>query len=139
MNRKEYIEKLEVIRAALLNLHAEFTAAAITDENPIEAARRKAAGGLFDKLNTQLYENGAVSLRIMDDNAKAGLGEQCDLFDEARRESAENGDQGEEEPPAELLDNGSGITDEDFRVAKEDEERRAKERKAKGKCKKGGK
>ena len=102
MNRKEYIEKLEVIRAALLNLHAEFTAAAITDENPIEAARRKAAGGLFDKLNTQLYENGAVSLRIMDDNAKAGLGEQCDLFDEARRESAENGDQGEEERPAEL-------------------------------------
>lgn len=128
MNRKEYIEKLEVIRAALLNLHAEFTAAAITDENDIEAARRKAAGGLFDKLNTQLYENGAVSLRIMDDNAKAGLGEQCDLFDEARRESAENGDQGEEERPAE-----------DFRVAKEDEERRAKERKAKGKGKKGRK
>ena len=143
MNRKEYIEKLEVIRAAILNLHAEFTAAAITDENDIEAARRKAAGGLFDKLNTQLYENGAVSFRIMDDNAKAGLGEQCDLFDEARRESAENGDQGEEDRPAELLDNGSGITDKDFRVAKEDEERRAKERKAKakgkGKTKKGAK
>ena len=171
MTRKEYIEKLEVIRAALLNLHAEFTAAKITDENDIEAARRKAAGGLFDKLNTQLYENGAVSLRIKDDNAKAGLGEQCDLFDEARRESAENGDQGEEERPAELCphmadgvdgmtcthpknagkpcngqvaacdfrDNGSGITDEDFRVAKEDEERRAKERKAKAKAKAKGK
>ena len=113
MTRKEYIEKLEVIRAALLNLHAEFTAAKITDENDIEAARRKAAGGLFDKLNTQLYENGAVSLRIMDDNAKAGLGEQCDLFDEARRESAENGDDGEDElerdhgddlPPADIED-----------------------------------
>lgn len=105
MNRKEYIEKLEVIRAALLNLHAEFTAAKITDENDIEAKRRKAAGGLFDKLNTQLYENGAVSLRIMDDNANAGIGEQCDLFDEARRESAENGDQGEgKEDLTELLD-----------------------------------
>lgn len=108
MIRKEYIEKLEVIRAALLNLHAEFTAAAITDENPIEAARRKAAGGLFDKLNTQLYENGAVSLRIMDDNAKAGLGEQCDLFDEARRESAENGDQGGTEDLTKLLDGDHG-------------------------------
>ena len=137
MTRKEYIEKLEVIRAALLNLHAEFTAAKITDEYDIEAARRKAAGGLFDKLNTHLYENGAVSLRIMDDNAKAGIGEQCDLFDEARRESAENGDEGETEDLTELLDVGIGITEEDFRIAKEDEERRAKKRKAKGK--KGGK
>ena len=96
MQRSEYIEELEAIRARLLVLGADFAALQLTDENDNEKSRRKCAGKLFEKLNAQLYDNGAVSLRIMQDNANAGIGEQGDLFDEARVESATNEDDGDE-------------------------------------------
>lgn len=125
MQRSEYIEELEAIRARLLVLGADFAALQLTDENDNEKSRRKCAGKLFEKLNAQLYDNGAVSLRIMQDNANAGIGEQGDLFDEARRESAENGDQGGTEDLTELLDGDHG---DDLPPAK-----------GKGRGKKGGK
>ena len=127
MTRTEYIEKLEDIRVALLNLGAEFNEAIITDENDIESKRRKTAGKLFDNLGTILYENGAISKRIHDENVRDGIGEQGDLFEAHPDGEVDDGGEPEQEPEPEPEEVALGLT------------RKAKGKRGKKSSKKGGK
>jgi len=133
MTRKEYIEKLEAVRQQLLAIADEFTNARITDEQENEKTRRVTAGKLFDKLDDILYDNGAVSLRIMGENHERGIGEQVGLFDHANKPEAEVVAETTDAPTFEDGESGEcPIPQEAFDEAYADLEKHSKKRGKKG-------
>lgn len=130
MERKKYIKKLDEILTGVEKLAAEHCACVLTDGDDMETARHKSTSKTFEALRQKLYDDGAVSARIMADNAAAGKGEQGDLFDGGEHPEVRD-DAAAEAPTVGDPDfGGSGITAEDMRIAKEAEAKRVKAKKA---------
>lgn len=85
MMRQEYIAELEEIRKQTIKIGQAFAAVDLTDATGMERDRRKKTKKLVADLFDRLYEDIAISAKVMADNAEAGIGEQGDLFDEAAR------------------------------------------------------
>ena len=81
MIRQEYIAGLEEVRKRMIEIGQAFAAVDLTDATGMERDRRKKTAKLVGDLADRLYEDIAISAKVMADNAEAGQGEQVDLFD----------------------------------------------------------
>ena len=85
MMRQEYIAGLEEIRKRMIEIGQAFAAVDLTDATGMECDRRKKTAKLVGDLADRLYEDIAISAKVMTDKAEAGQGEQDDLFAAADR------------------------------------------------------
>lgn len=81
MIRQEYIAGLEEVRKRMIEIGQAFAAVDLTDATGMERDRRKKTAKLVGDLADRLYEDIAISAKVMADKAEAGQGEQVDLFD----------------------------------------------------------
>ena len=91
MMRKEYIAGLEEIRKRMIEIGKAFASVDLTDATGMERDRRKKTAKLVGDLADRLYEDIAISAKVAADKAKAGQGEQDDLFAAADREKKARG------------------------------------------------
>ena len=82
MTRQGYITALEDFRTRAYELWEEHKRATLTDRTEIEDNRRTKTAKLLRDLCNRLYEDIAISTKVMVD--KASTGEQGDLFEENR-------------------------------------------------------
>ena len=87
MTRKDYIAGLEEIRKQVKKIGQAFAAVDLTDTTDMESERRKKTTKLVADLSERLYEDIAISAKVMADKAEAGEGEQGDLFDAAKKKA----------------------------------------------------
>ncbi len=88
MTRKDYIAGLEEIRKSVQKIGQAFAAVDLTDATNMESDRHKKTKKLVADLCDRLYEDIAISAKVAADNAEAGIGEQGDLFDDAKAAKA---------------------------------------------------
>lgn len=118
MTRRHYIGHLDELRDKVYNLAKEYNDAALASASEIERDRQKKTAKLFGDLAMRLFEDAAVTLKILEANEAAGIGEQ-EVFNFNGAEPAlDAGDMNnpEPEPPAaaasedaavaEAIDNG---------------------------------
>ena len=88
MTRQDYIAGLEEIRKQVEQISTAFAAVDLTDATNMESDRHKKTKKLVADLCDRLYEDIAISAKVAADNAEAGIGEQSDLFDDAKAAKA---------------------------------------------------
>ena len=80
MNRREYIRSLDELRDKVYALAKEYNDARLADASEIERDRQKKTAKLLGDLAMRLFEDAAVTLKILEANEAAGIGEQA-FFD----------------------------------------------------------
>lgn len=128
MDRQTYIKRLEELREDVLLLQDKSGAieqlGLPDDFTALESEIRRGINSSIDKLADRLYTAGAISSRVLADNAANGVGNQGDL-------DFSNGDAADELPL------GGAVTHEDIAIAQEAEKARLATKKAKGSKKEG--
>lgn len=80
MNRRDYIRSLDELRERVAEIGKMYANAKLASPNEIERERIKKTAKLFGDLAMRLFEDAAVTLKILEANEEAGIGEQG-LFD----------------------------------------------------------
>jgi len=80
MNRRDYIRSLDTLRDDVIEIGKRYANALLAGAKEIEKERQKKTGKLFCDLATRLFEDAAVTLKIVEADEAAGIGEQG-LFD----------------------------------------------------------
>jgi hypothetical protein len=80
MNRRDYIRRLDALRDDVIEIGKRYANALLAGAKEIEKERQKKTGKLFCDLATRLFEDAAVTLKILEANEAAGIGEQA-VFD----------------------------------------------------------
>ena len=83
MTRQGYITELEAIRSRAIELGEAYNSINLTDAIGIEHVRALKTAKLIRDLCNRLYEDIAISTKVMVDNAANG--EQGDLFEKESR------------------------------------------------------
>ena len=80
MNRRDYIRSLDELRDRVAAIGKIYAEAMLASPSEIERERIKKTAKLFDDLAMRLFEDAAVTLKILEANKAAGIGEQA-VFD----------------------------------------------------------
>ena len=80
LNRRDYIRSLDALRDKVAAIGKEYAEATLASASEIERDRMKKTAKLFGDLAMRLFEDAAVTLKILEANEEAGIGEQG-LFD----------------------------------------------------------
>ena len=80
MNRRDYIKSLDALRDKVAEIGKEYAQTKLVSPSEIERERMKKTGKLFGDLAVRLFEDAAVTLKILEANEAAGIGEQA-VFD----------------------------------------------------------
>ena len=80
MNRRDYIRSLDELRDRVAAIGKMYAEAALASPSEIERERIKKTAKLFGDLAMRLFEDAAVTLKILEANEAAGIGEQA-VFD----------------------------------------------------------
>ena len=80
MNRRDYIRSLDELRDRVAAIGKMYAEATLASPNEIERERIKKTAKLFGDLAMRLFEDAAVTLKILEANETAGIGEQT-IFD----------------------------------------------------------
>ena len=98
MNRRDYIRRLDALRDDVIEIGKRYANALLAGAKEIEKERQKKTGKLFCDLATRLFEDAAVTLKIVEADEADGIGEQG-LFD--LREGELPANDPPQEPPQE--------------------------------------
>lgn len=88
LNRRDFIRSLDALREKVAAIGKEYDEATLASASEIERDRMKKTAKLFGDLAMRLFEDAAVTLKILEANEKAGIGEQG-LFDLHEPEEAD--------------------------------------------------
>ena len=93
MNRREYIQHLDSLRAKLGDLGAEFARASLVGPTLHEMDREKKTMKTFEDLSLRLFEDAAVVFKTLQQHEANGIGEQgvLDIDEDDLLEEAEVG------------------------------------------------
>lgn len=80
LNRRDYIRSLDALRDKVAAIGKEYAEATLASASEIERDRMKKTAKLFGDLAMRLFEDAAVTLKILEANEAAGIGEQA-VFD----------------------------------------------------------
>ncbi len=79
-NRRDYIRSLDALREKVAAIGKEYADATLASASVIERDRMKKTVKLFGDLAMRLFEDAEVTLKILEANEAAGIGEQA-VFD----------------------------------------------------------
>ncbi len=80
MDRRDYIRSLDELRDRVAAIGKMYAEATLASPSEIERERMKKTAKLFGDLAMRLFEDAAVTLKILEANEAAGIGEQA-VFD----------------------------------------------------------
>ncbi len=79
MKRRAYIEYLDMIRAELVKVAQTYSSGQPAAPHTLETERREKTSTMFTKLVVRLFEDAAVSEKILAENRARGVAEQDTL------------------------------------------------------------